>query len=316
MKHYFITLLFISAFLSNAVAHAGKYEHIFCGGPSGGTFMFYANAISNILKKDDVKITAVASKGSIDNIRMVDSGAAEFGIVYTEDVYQANKGELRGDNFRYKNVRYIGFLYYAPVQIIVRKDSGIYTLNDLKGKRVAVGGIGSGSASNAERLLSAAGVWSGVTKYYIGYRNALGAFNNKLIDALWIYAGAPNATVAEAEETKNIRLLDLSRDIEIHRLTERYPFIRTFTIPADTYSTITKSVNTLSGAAILVANNKVPDEDVYFILKKIYSDESVKYLYSQHSSAKNMMSKEMMMNITTPFHPGALRFWKEKGFIK
>ncbi len=316
MKHYFITLLFISAFLSNAVAHAGKYDHIFCGGPSGGTFMYYANAISNILKKDKIKITAIATKGSIDNIRILDGGSAEFGIVYAEDAYQAARGQLKGDHFVYNNIRYIGFLYYAPVQVIVKKESGIYTLNDLKGKRVAVGGIGSGSASNAERLLSTANVWKDITKYYIGYRSALGAFNNNLIDALWVYAGAPNATVEEAAENSSIRLMDLSRDTEIYTLTEQYPFYKTYTIPPYTYKGISKSVSTLSGAAVLAANSSVSDDEVYYLLQKIYSPENIKYIRSLHGSAKNMISKEMMININLPLHHGALRFWKEKGFIK
>jgi hypothetical protein len=124
------------------------------GGPTGGTFNTFANAMAVYVPKKlpDIQASAVGSGGSVENVKRVSSGESDFGLCYAVDSALGFTGKLPKDENKYPNLRAVGYLYGAPAQLIVKADSDIKTAYDLKGKRVAVGNAGSGAAASAERF--------------------------------------------------------------------------------------------------------------------------------------------------------------------
>ena len=157
-----------------AGALAAKTRLAFSGGPDGGTFQYFSNAISSRLSKQlpDVEVSNMASAGSVENLRRVNSGDADFGVVYAGDLFLGTTGQLTNDPRKYTNVLSLAYLYGAPAHLVVLADSGIESVKALEGKRVAVGPAGSGAAASAQRYFTSLGLWDKMNVEYIGYSEA------------------------------------------------------------------------------------------------------------------------------------------------
>jgi hypothetical protein len=309
-----ITLIFCLAIAIPNVKTAQVYK--FSGGPSGGTFQYYASAVSTLAKKIKYRVLASSSGGSIENVRTVNSGKSSFGVAYSGNVFDALKGKLVNDTKKYENVRTVSFFYGAPAQLIVKKKSGITSPKELIGKRVGIGNAGSGAAASAEIFFKAIGIWDKIDKDFLGYRAAADAFNNGQLDAFWIFAGFPNASVLEAALQSDVLLLDTYKIGKESGLFTENPYFNKVVIPANTYSGQDEPVNTFQDAALWITNANVPEDVVYSLLKKVYSEDGLKYMIEVHNSAKVMTIENGINGIVTPLHPGAEKFWKEKGLIK
>ena len=311
------TLFFIltcSLFLITENNFGQMYK--FSGGPSGGTFQYFASAISTLAKKNKIRVLTSSSGGSIENIRLVNSGKSKFGVAYSGHVYAGRKGTLPNDKNTYKNVMAVSFLYGAPAQLVVKKKSGISNPKGLKGMRIGIGNAGSGAAANAEIFFRQLGLWDSIDKEFLGYRGAADAFNNGQLDAFWIFAGFPNASVLEAALQSDVTILNTYSAAEEAKLFVDYPYFEEVIIPANTYSGQTKDVKTFQDGALWVANRDVPEDVVYNLLKSIYNEDALKYMVEVHKSAVEMTIKNGIKGIVTPLHPGAEKFWKEKGILK
>ena len=286
------------------------------GGPSGGTFQYYASAISTLAKKHKINLLASSSGGSIENIRITNSGKTNFSVAYSGNVYQAREGVMKGDPRKYENVLALAYFYGAPAQLVVRADSGIASAKQLVGKRVGVGNAGSGAAANAELFFTELGIWDKIKRNFLGYRQAAGAFKNNQLDAFWLFTGFPNSAVIEAALQTDIRLVDVYKDAEEAGMFKKYPYFSKVTIPANTYKGVTTDTATFQDATLWVANSKVSADLVYELLTLVFSKEGLAYMVSVHKSAKAMSIENGLKGIVTPLHPGAEKFWKEKGILK
>lgn len=288
----------------------------FSGGPSGGTFQYYASAISTLSKKHGMNVLASSSGGAIENIRTTNSGKSSFSVTYSGNVYAATKGKLKNDDKVYDGVLAVAYLYGAPAQLVVKKSSGITDPKQLADKRVGVGNAGSGAAANAEIFFTQLGIWDKMGRENLGYRAAADAFKNGQLDAFWVFAGYPNSSVLEAALQNEVTLLDTYTAGTEAGLFEANPYYGKVTIPAKTYNGQDTDVTTFQDAALWVANKDVPAEDVYNLLKAVFSEEGLKYMVEVHKSAKAMSIQSGLNGIVTPLHPGAEKFWKEMGVLK
>ena len=287
----------------------------FGGGPEGGTFQYFSNGISSRLSKmlADVEVSNMASAGSVENVRRVNSGEIDFGIAYSGDTYLARNGRLTNDTNKYPNVEAIAYLYGAPAHLIVLDGSGINSVADLAGKRVAVGGAGSGAAAAAQRYFGALGLWDKMKVEFIGYSKAAAAIGDGLIDAMWVFAGFPNSSVIQAAASNKIKILSTYEAGQKGGAFEQYPFYAPVTIPAGTYSGVDYEVKTFQDSALWVAGKHVKPDHVYAAVSNIFTDEGLAYMVKVKSTAKAMSVAGGLTGIVTPVHPGAAKFWKEKG---
>lgn len=292
-----------------------KERLAFSGGPEGGTFQYFSNGISTRLSKTlpEIEVSNTASAGSLENLRRVNSGEADFGIVYSGDVYLASVGKLTQDDRKYVDVMAMGYLYGAPAHMVVRQDSGIETVADLAGKRVAVGGAGSGAATAAQRYFTSLGLWDKMQVEYLGYSEAASAMGDKLIDGFWVFAGFPMSAVIQAAASNPVRLLDLAAAGEKAGFFEEYPFYTRLTIPKGTYSGVDVDVLSFQDSALWVAGRHVAESVAYAAVADVYSAEGLAYLVKVKSTAKAMSVAGGLNGIVSAVHPGAAKFWVENG---
>lgn len=307
-------LALIAAFALPSIGQA-KTRLAFSGGPDGGTFQYFSNAISSRLSKNvpDVEVSNMASAGSVENLRRVNSGDADFGIVYAGDLFLAANGKLTNDTKTYNNVYSLSYLYGAPAHLVVLADGGINKVMDLEGKRIGVGPAGSGAAASAQRYFTSVGLWDKMKVEFIGYSEAASALGDKKLDAMWVFAGFPNSSIIQAAASNKIKLLSLVETAKASTFFKDNPYYAELTIPAGTYSGVDYDVQSVQDSAIWVVGKHVTDNIAYAALKDTYSDEGLAYMVSVTKAAKSMQIKDGIYGIVTPVHPGAAKFWTEKG---
>ncbi|OSM00271.1 TAXI family TRAP transporter solute-binding subunit [Magnetofaba australis] len=291
----------------------------FSGGPAGGTFQVVANAVQvykPIKELDGYKVKAQSSAGSVENLRKVDAGRADFGVVYSGHVYLGRNGKLKNDAKKYENVMAVAYLYGAPAQLVVRKGSGISSASDLVGKKVGVGNAGSGAFANAELFFSHMGVWDKMERNAMGYNDAAQAFGNNQLDAFWLFTAFPSGAVIMAAQTNDIDLVDLGADAEKSGFFKEYPYFSKLAVPAGTYRGVDKTTPSFQDSALWVANANTPADLVYKMLSVIYTDKGLAHMRSQKKTFKEMSIQTGVNGIVTPMHPGAEKFWREKGMLK
>ena len=194
------TALLASAFSLPVTVQAGK-RMVFGGGPAGGTFQIVANAIQTfgpIKESEDYAIKAQSSAGSLENLRKINRGKMQFGVVYSGHVYLGREGQLKNDNRKYEDVLAISYLYGAPAQLVVRKGAGIQSVKDLAGRKVGVGNAGSGAFANCELFFTHMRVWDVIERNAMGYNDAAAAFGNHQLDAFWLFTAFPSGAVIMA----------------------------------------------------------------------------------------------------------------------
>ena len=292
---------------------------VFSGGPAGGTFQTVANAIQvdkGIKNIKAFRVKAQSSAGSVENLRKVDKGRAQMGVVYSGHVYLGRNGKLKNDTKKYNNVLAVSYLYGAPAQLIVRKGSGIKSTRDLIGKKIGVGNAGSGAFANCELFFTHMGIWDKIERNAMGYNDAANAFGNNQLDAFWLFTAYPSGAVIMAAQTNDIDLIDLDKDAEQSGFFKQYPYFSKLTIPANTYKGVAHATPSFQDSTLWVANAKVPADVVYQMLQAIYSDQGLAHMVSQKKTFKEMSIQSGIKGIVTPLHPGAIKFWKEKGVLK
>jgi hypothetical protein len=291
---------------------------VFGGGPAGGTFQVVANAIQvydPVKASKDYRVKAQSSAGSVENLRKVNKGKMHFGVVYSGHVYLGRNGKLKNDTRKYQDVMAVSYLYGAPAQLVVRKGSGIKSSKDLVGKKVGVGNAGSGAFANCELFFTHMGVWDKIERNAMGYNDAAAAFGNNQLDAFWLFTAFPSGAVIMAAQTNDIELVDLGKDAEESGFYEAYPYLSKLSVPPNTYKGVDSETPSFQDSALWVANSKVPADLVYDLLSKIYTDEGLAHMRQQKKTFKEMSVETGVNGIVTPLHPGAERFWKEKGLL-
>ncbi len=291
----------------------------FGGGPAGGTFQFMAGGIATypgVKAIKDFRVLAGASGGSVENMRKVDSGAYSFGVSYSGHVFQGRNGLMKNDTKKYTDVLAVSYFYGAPAQLVVKKGSGIESVKDLVGKKVGVGNAGSGAFANCELFFTHLGVWDKIERNAMGYNDAAAAFGNNQLDAFWLFVGYPSGAVIMAAQTNDIDMVNLYKDAEDSGFLKKYPYFGKLTIPAGTYKGVDVDVPSFQDSALWVANSKVPADVVYKLLAQIYTPEGLAHMVNVKKTAKSMSIDSGIMGIVTPLHPGAEKFWKEKGVLK
>ena len=302
----FVGILFIIVLFFSSNTYAKQY--LFYSGPPGGIYQYYISGIASIAKKNGYSVKIIASNGAVQNLREINNGKADFAIT--------NAGLLNGNKFETNNVKALGCLYGSPGQLVVRSNSNIHSLYDLKGKRVGVGSIGSGAESSIEEVLRYLNLWDDVIVNFIGYNRAAEEFIEGNIDAFWVLSGIPNAAIVKTSEKVDIRIIDFYDTLEKTGFLKNKKYYIKTVIPAHTYKDQNTSITTFQDKAVLITNSKVPSDVVYNLLNSIYSNAGLKFLTKIHISAKNIKIKDSLDCINAKFHPGAEKFWKDKGLIK
>jgi TRAP transporter TAXI family solute receptor len=159
-------------------------------------------------------------------------------------------------------------------------------------------------------------MWDKVERNALGYNDAAQAFGNNQLDAFWLFTAFPSGAVIMAAQTNDIDLIDLNAEAESSGFFEKYPYFSQLAVPAGTYRGVDHDTQSFQDAALWVANADVPDDVVYELLSLIYTDEGLAHMREQKKTFQEMSVANGVKGIVTPLHPGAERFWREKGVLK
>lgn len=275
---------------------------------NGSTFTPYAEGIAKFLASKDIKIEVKRSSGSNENLTAADESPTTLGTVFMGSAYDAVNGTGWAAGHAHKNVRALFPMYETSFQIAALRKSGISSLTDLDGKRV---GVGPANGPPEVFFRAAAGVANIKPVIVTGdpAEQAQQVIDGK-IDALWQGALVPIVPLAAIADKADAVVFGLT-DKEVTALLTVLPQLSPATIPAGSYKGQTAAIKSVSGWNFVVANKDLPDDVAYAITKAVLSASDPR---SQiYAGAGGTLATNARYNRIVPFHPGALRFYKEAG---
>lgn len=289
---------------------AKEFLSIATGGTSG-TYYPIGGAIAKAVSKSGVlQVTAETGNASVANINLVSKGEIEIAFAQNDISYWAFKGTQMFKT-PLGNLRAVAALYPEHVQLITLKDSNIKTIEDLKGKRVSVGAPGSGVEADVQAIFQVAGLtYKDMKVDYLDFGATTSRFKDNQIDAGFVVAGYPTASIMDLATTKPITLLNFDEAF-LTKLSKEHPYFVPSTIPAGTYTGIDTVINTPAVMAILITNADVSEETIYEFTKELYAN--ITDVHIAHAMAKDIKLQTALEGLTIPLHPGAAKFYKEKG---
>lgn len=300
-------------------AHAADQQFISIG-TGGVTGVYYptGGAICRLVNKErkthGIRCSAESTGGSIYNINTIRAGELEFGVAQSDWQYHAYNGTSKfADKGKFDKLRAVFSVHAEPVTIIARDDSGINNITDFKGKRVNIGNPGSGTLGTYEVIEKAMGWSRDDLKLAAQMKSAETgqALCDGKIDGYFWLVGHPSALTQESLASCATHLVN-AQSPEIAKLVADNPYYRVAKIPAGMYNN-KEDITTFGVGATFVSSTDVPDEVVYTVVKAVFENfDSFKKL---HPAFAHLSEKEMISDgLSAPLHPGALKYYKEKGW--
>lgn len=278
-------------------------------GGASGPYNIIGTTLADIYTTEyDVNSRTQTTGSSVENLNLMAQGKVEMAYVMSDALSQAINGEV---SFKepIEGVSTIATLYPNVVQIIAKAGSGIETIEDLKGKRVAVGDQNSGVEVNARTLLNGHGItYDDIKVDYLGYAEAADGLSAGTIDAAFLTSGLPNASVMELAKTTDIVLVSVSSE-KVEEIAKEHPYFISYEIAANVYSN-TEPVFTAAVPNALVVKSDLSEDDVYKLTKTFF--ESLPKLVNSHQAAADISLEGAQEGIIGDLHPGAKRYYDEQ----
>ncbi|WP_298366031.1 TAXI family TRAP transporter solute-binding subunit [uncultured Bradyrhizobium sp.] len=300
--------------LSAPVAQAQQFINVLTGGTSG-VYYPLGVAIGKIYgdKIPDVKTQVQATKASVENLVLLQQGRGEIAFTLGDSLKAAWEGDAEaGFKNKLDKLRTIGAIYPNYIQIVATAESGIKTLADLKGKSLSVGAPKSGTELNSRAILAAAGMsYKDLGKVeYLPFAESVDLMKNRQLNATLQSAGLGVASLKDLSTSSEITVVAVPKET-VDKIGP--PFVSVI-IPANTYTGQDKDVPTAAVVNYLVTSSAVSDDLAYQMTKLVY--ESLPELANAHAAGKEIKLATAATGSPVPLHPGAIRYYKEKGLIK
>ncbi|MBC7082369.1 MAG: uncharacterized protein PWR07_1304 [Bacillota bacterium] len=295
---------------SAAVAGTALPKHLSLGAcGTAGTFYLVGAGVSQVIEKYlQVPTTTEVTACAVENAKLLDGGKIELGILTPEVADQAYRG-ITPFNEK-QDLLAMAPLYPNVYQLIVPEDSPIQSIMDIKGKRVSVGAPGSGILESNKLLLAALGIkFSDFKPEFLSFAETAEAMKNGWVDAAIIVTAAPSSWALDVESVKPIRLVPLTEK-ELNTIVGKVPYYVPTVIPKGRYKSQDYEVRSFAAWNVLAVRKDLPDDVVYELTKAIM--EHNEDLAKVHRAAANIRP-ENADTVKIPYHPGALRYYKEKG---
>ena len=258
---------------------------------------------------------AQATQGSVDNVELIGRDQIESGLCQADIAFAAYRGMGPFARAPVRDLRAIASLYREVVHIVVRANSRIRSVADLRGKKVSVGEQRSGTLFDAEAILNAYRVHlRDVRAEFLEPGQASDALREGRIDAFFLVAGAPVLTITELAESAPIRLLPVSGSA-LKSLRQTHAFFGETTIPAESYKGVPDTA-TVSVAALWIAPATLDDGLVYGITKALWDKSTLRLLQGGFPEGEQIRLATVLEGLSIPLHPGAERYYREVGLIR
>ena len=291
-------------------------------GTGGVTGVYYAvgGAVCRLLNKDrakhGIRCSVESTGGSAFNINTIQGGELDFGLAQSDVAYNAAKGDGQYKGKAFADLRSVYSVHPEPFTVLARKEANIAKFEDFKGKRFNVGNPGSGTRASMEQLLGAIGWKLGDFSLASELRadeHGPALCDNK-IDGFFYAVGHPSANIQDPTTTCGAKLIPLTGPA-VDKLVADFPYFAKATIPGGMYASNPQPTETYGVLATLVTSAKVPDASVYELVKATF--ENFDEFKKLHPAFANLDPAKMVKDgLAAPLHPGAAKYYKEKGWLK
>jgi len=304
-------LVMLLVFATVLTGCGGKTTLKMATGGTTGTYYAFSGTVSQVLssKISNLSFDVQSTGASKANIYLVADKEADIAIVQNDVMYYANKGI---DLFNGEAVTGFSAMAgcYAEVCQIV-STQGINSIEELKGKRVSVGDVGSGCEFNARQILEAYGIsFDDIVVNNLSFSDSATALKDGKIDAFFCVAGAPTTAIVELATSNSIKVLEID-DEHADKLIASYPFYTKFNVPGGAYKGVDSDVQTVAVVATYIVSDKLDEKLVYDMTKALF--ENKEEIAKAHPKGAELDPKYSVAGISIPIHPGALKYYKEIG---
>ncbi|MFW6346085.1 MAG: TAXI family TRAP transporter solute-binding subunit [Halomonas sp.] len=282
-------------------------------GGTGGTYYPLGGGLAELINNhiDGTSAVAEVTGASVENMGLVWRGDSDLALALADTVYQAYNGTGDFEGRQLENIRALASVYPNAVQLVTLADSGVESLEDLRGKRVSVGAPGSGTELNARALLEANDIsYDDFTPQRLNFNETADAIRDGDIEAGFWSVGPPTSSILNLATTRDIRLIGLS-DEEVANAREAEPVFAPYRLRADLYEGMDAAVQTIGIPNVLAVSSEMDDDLAYEITRILfeYTDE----LIAVHPAANDTTVEFSIDSTPIAFHPGALRYYEEIG---
>lgn len=287
---------------------------IAAGGTSGPYYQIGATMAQVLQDTLGADSSVQATGASVENITLITSGKAEIAFAMGDATRQAveGTGPFEGKE-GLSDLKAITALYPNFVQIVTTEQSGIKSVADMKGKRIGVGDQNSGVELNAQMILAAHGMsYADIKEDFLSYADAIDQMKNGQVDAAFVTSGLPNSSVMDLVTSHDVVIVPIEGD-GLKALIEKYPFFKEDKIPGGTYDQA-EDVSTASITNQLLVSPDLSDDQVYTITKALF--ENLEKIHQSHQAATKITLDSVEDGLAVDLHPGAARYFKEKGALK
>ncbi|WLD93703.1 TAXI family TRAP transporter solute-binding subunit [Alkalihalobacillus sp. AL-G] len=309
-----LLLSFVLSGCSSAESGSSEGEFLRVGTASmGGNFFPLGAAIAQMVndEMDGYNASAQATGGSSENANFLGSGDLEFALIQSSPLKNAYQGKEKFDGRAVESLRGVTAIYFNSFHILVRKDAGVETIEDLKGKKIAVGPVGGGIQVNTNKLLGVYGISPEDYEAVHGTRqDATEGLKTGRVDAHIYATGIGSSQVTDLINTGEVKLISMDQ-ATIEKMVEENPDFGEGTIPAGTYEGQDEPVETIRGSSLLVTTEDMSEDLVYELTKKIF--ENIETLQGHHKYFKQTKVEDATKGMSVPLHPGAKKYFEEVG---
>jgi hypothetical protein len=312
-----VLVLAVALAIPSGTLNAAKRRYVsIAAGWVTGAYFPMAGAISRIawkhLKDDGIKVTAESSGASVANSKLIGAGDTDFAILQNDIASYAHFGKKGMFDKPIKNLLGVCTLFPEHVQLVARKGSNIKSPADLKGKKVAIGPVGSGTTENAKQILEAwgLGVDDLAKAEQLTASQSADYIKDGRLDAAFFTVAVGAAVIMDTSLIVDVNIVPIA-GANVDKLIKSYPFYAKQMVPAGTYKGNDADIPTVSVMAMLGVRADLEADIVYKILSAMYSD--LPQLKKAHAKFKDIEMKNGLIGMGIPLHPGAEKYFKEKG---
>jgi len=307
--------------LMSGITPAAAQQKFVTIGTGGVTGVYYAvgGAVCRLMNKDrattGIRCSVESTGGSVFNVNAIKTGELDFGLTQSDVQYNAVKGEGQFKDKADPDLRAVFSVHPEPFTVLSRKEANVTKFEDFKGKRFNVGNPGSGTRASMEELLAKMG-WKmsdfSLAAELKADEQGTALCDNK-IDGFYYGVGHPSAAIQDPTTSCGAKLVPLTGSA-VDALLKEHPYYAKATIPGGMYANNPNPTDTYGVLATVVTSAKVPEATVYAMTKAVF--ENFDEFKKLHPAFANLDPKKMVKDgLSAPLHPGAIKYFKEKGWM-
>lgn len=288
-----------------------KFINIATGG-TAGTYYPLGGALADVLNKNvpGANASAQSTGASVANVNLLKEGKVDIAFIQNDIAYYAVNGTEMFKDKKVESLKGLATLYPETIQIVTTAKTGIKSLADLKGRKVAVGAAGSGTEANARQILGIAGItYQDIKVQYLSFGEAASALKDGNVDVAFVTAGHPTAAIQDLATQNDVVLIPVDAAMA-DKLIAKYPYYTKLNIPAKTYNKVDADTPAVAVKCMLAVTDKMDADTGYAVVKALYGN--LDRMKAAHNVAKNITKASAKEGMSIKLNAGAEKFFNEK----